>query len=81
MNTQQETTPALSYEKDKNGNPYLGLSTIYTFYGVKKKDYFSFWVQNGIVVKAPPRHSIHKHESIEDVIKFLTKARYRYEVS
>jgi hypothetical protein len=66
--------------KDTDGNLFLGKSIIYHFYGVKKRDYFGFWVQQDLVVKAPPRHSIHYLEPIEEVITELTKKGYKYEV-
>jgi hypothetical protein len=66
--------------KDRDGNIFLGKSTIYHFYGVKKRDYFSLWVQKGFVVKATPRHHIYYLEPIEEAIETLTKKGYKYEI-
>lgn len=72
----------IQYEKTKDGQPFIGLSTIYHFYGARKRDYFSLWVQKGYVVKSPSRlpHSNYYMQPIEEVIKLLKKKRYKHEI-
>ncbi|MEQ8628079.1 hypothetical protein [Ekhidna sp.] len=63
-------------EFDSKGQPFIIDCTIYLFQGDKVRDFFSLWVKDGKVVKAPPRRQNFLTDPIEQVIKTLKKQGY-----
>lgn len=67
-------------QRDSKGQPYLSQSTIYHFYGVKVRDFFSLWIQQDHVVKAPPRHIKYLNMHISEAISIANTYGYKYEI-